>query len=614
MIRRKRVIIAFSVLVISVLFISIIQNSSSANNANFNEIETPKTSATLEDSEKIIVKEINREVNLTRYGLVYIFDNIEFENTGINPVSAVFIGVHNNYSDNLIYFEATGGKKQTLYVERQNLMLNEYEMIAIYFDSALKPQESKTIHFTHAYKDLLNYTGSSTKQLISFKGIVFPALPYRAEGSIKATFLIPESSTLEFSDDWGSISGEKITYNIDGLSVDHLEPLLDNIANKYTIGIIYSDLTISKLEYQEINRNIYISTWGIIQVQEEFLIQNDGVVDVNDLKLKIPGPAKNILVSDDLGEILGVVVDPESNYTHLKYKDLSIDLSENRVTLTPGSKFRFVLEYFLPFEKHFTLDWFRESIRMNLNPTYSDYLGKDETVRIIIDGSYSIDSYSILPDLIEYDEGRIVLIYNSEYLSPLESKLIVITYTIDIFEMLFRPIIFMLIIALLSSVYVIIAKSKKPEEIAGIFRKDMIPTMEIRQFCTLYEEKNALLVEIRDAEDNAKRKKIAKKKLKNIITTNSKKIQEIEQELFPFKEYLIQTNPTFENIVRKLDDLEAERISIKDSLALLETRYKRGRLPSRAAYLKLFDNFIRRQRKVDRSIDKLIQQLRSYLL
>ena len=115
-------------------------------------------------------------------------------------------------------------------------------------------------------------------------------------------------------------------------------------------------------------------------------------------------------------------------------------------------------------------------------------------------------------------------------------------------------------------------------------------------------------------EENAKRKKIAKKKLKNIITSNTKKIQEIEQEIIPFKDFLNQVNPTFENIVRKLDEFEAERISVKDSLALLETRYKRGRLPSRAAYLKLYDNFVRRQRKVDRSIDKLIQQLRSYLL
>ena len=271
-----------------------------------------------------------------------------------------------------------------------------------------------------------------------------------------------------------------------------------------------------------------------MQVKEEFLIQNKGVVDINDIYLKIPGPAKGTRIYDDLGEILGVVIDPETNYTHLEYKDVSIDLAENRVTIKPGTKFRFTIEYFLPFEKHMKFDWFRESIDIRLNPSHSEYLGKEETVKIVIDGCYSIDSYSIDPDSIEYDAGRIILIYESEYVSPLEEKDVIITFTIDIFEMMFRPIIFMLLIAIITSVYVFISKSKKTDEVAGLFRKDMIPSLEIRQFCTLYEEKNALLVEIREAEENAKRKKIAKKKLKNILTNNTKKIQEIEQEIIPF--------------------------------------------------------------------------------
>ena len=107
---------------------------------------------------------------------------------------------------------------------------------------------------------------------------------------------------------------------------------------------------------------------------------------------------------------------------------------------------------------------------------------------------------------------------------------------------------------------------------------------------------------------------MAKKKYKNILNKNNAKIDEIQNEVFPFKKTLIASGEVFENIVKRLDILEAERISVKDSLALLESRYKRGRLPSRAAYLKLSDNFLRRRKKIDRSIDKTIQQLRSYLL
>jgi hypothetical protein len=111
-----------------------------------------------------------------------------------------------------------------------------------------------------------------------------------------------------------------------------------------------------------------------------------------------------------------------------------------------------------------------------------------------------------------------------------------------------------------------------------------------------------------------RRKKIAKKNYKNILDKNTAKLDEIQQEVVPFKKILIEASINFETIIKKLDLLDAERISVNDSLKLLESRYKRGRLPSRAAYQKLFDDFKKRRRRIERTIDKLIQQLRSYLL
>ena len=107
---------------------------------------------------------------------------------------------------------------------------------------------------------------------------------------------------------------------------------------------------------------------------------------------------------------------------------------------------------------------------------------------------------------------------------------------------------------------------------------------------------------------------MAKKTYNNILSKNTLKIEQIKQELLPFKKVLMDTNETFENLIKKLDILDAERISVDDSLNLLETRYKRGRLPSKAAYEKLSTDFDRRRKKIDRTIDRIIQQLRSYLL
>jgi hypothetical protein len=172
----------------------------------------------------------------------------------------------------------------------------------------------------------------------------------------------------------------------------------------------------------------------------------------------------------------------------------------------------------------------------------------------------------------------------------------------------------MLVIFSITTTFVLISKSRKRKEDKTILQKELIPVHEIREYCSLYEEKNALIYEIRNAEEDAKRKKLAKKNFTNILNKNTLKIEEIDREIIPFKNLIMEASPTFERFIRRLDELDAERISVKDSLDLLDARYKRGKLPSKAAYMKLLDDFIRRRRKIDRSLDKIIQQLRSYLL
>ncbi|MFX0075255.1 MAG: hypothetical protein ACFE96_07425, partial [Candidatus Hermodarchaeota archaeon] len=159
-----------------------------------------------------------------------------------------------------------------------------------------------------------------------------------------------------------------------------------------------------------------------------------------------------------------------------------------------------------------------------------------------------------------------------------------------------------------------IIKTRKRAEDISEYKKESIPTSEIREFCSLYEEKNALILEIRKAEEETKRKKIAKKTYKNLLSKNTAKIEQIKDEIIPFKKILMETSDTYSNVIKKLDVLDAERISVNDSINLLESRYKRGKLPSKAAYQKLSDDFFNRRKKIDRTIDKYIQQLRSYLL
>ncbi len=588
-----------------------------------NEFEIPQLSGNLEGADNILITQLIRRTNLSTTGLINIIDKLVILNENDNPINSILIGIPLRDSSNLIYINAIGQTKNTLLTERSYGILGSYEMIIIYFDSPLLPSQETTIKFMQTYTNLLSYEIAELEgglnQLIHFNGLLFPILPYRSEGNIKSIYIIPtqaELHTRKQFNSMGNLVGGNVVYDLEtSLSINHLDPFLENLNENNETTVSIKTLQLTGLEIEKINREIFISPWGIIKNTEEVTIENVGIIGVALFSVNIPVDAKNVKIYDDLGELFGDIV---NSPTDSSKKVLSIRLSgtvdSNRVSLTPNSKFKFFIEYNLPHEQYVSYNWLQQSISINLLMTNYDFLIHEQTTKVVIEGCGTIDYTSSPPEAIFKTVGTRILVYSSETVSPYEKKIILFTFTVDIFDLVLRPTIFIMIIAFLSSIFVLIIKTRKREEDESVFKKEFIPTSEIREFCSLYEEKNALVLEIRNAESEVKRKKRAKKTYKSLLTKNTAKIDQIKEEILPFKKILMETSDTYDNIIKKLDILDAERISVNDSLNLLESRYKRGKLPSKAAYQKLSSDFFNRRRKIDRKIDKYIQQLRSYLL
>ena len=588
-----------------------------------NEIETPQLSGNLEGAENILIPLLIRRTNLSISGLINIIDRLTILNQNSNPINSILIGIPLSDSSNLIYINAMGQTANTLLTERSHGVMGSYEMINIYFESPLLPSQETTITVKQTYKNLLSYEYTvleeGENQLIHFNGLLFPILPYRVEGNVKSIYKIPpfaELHTQKLIEGMGQVTQDNVLYDLaQSVDINHLDPFLENLNENNETTVSLKTLQFTGLEIEKINREIFISPWGIIKNTEEVTIENVGAIPVYWFSLNIPADAKNVRIYDDLGELLGVI---EKSEVDNSKKVLTIQLSgttdSNRVSLTPGSKFKFFIEYNLPHEQYVSYNWLQQSISINLLMTNYDFLVHGQTTNVVIEGCGSIDYTSSPPEAIFKTVGTRTLVYSSENVSPYEKKPILFTFTIDIFDLILRPIIFIMIIAFLSSIFVLIIKTRKREEDESVFQKEFTHTSEIREFCSLYEEKNALVLEIRKAENEAKRKKIVKKEYKNLLAKNTAKIDQIKEEILPFKKILMETSDTYDNIIKKLDILDAERISINDGLKLLESRYKRGKMPSKAAYQKLSDDSFNRRKKIDRTIDKYIQQLRSYLL
>ncbi|MFX1238319.1 MAG: hypothetical protein ACFFAS_14285 [Promethearchaeota archaeon] len=607
----RYLIIGFIILIVGVSFICASTNNYSSNDNNIYE---PRVSADVGGMNDVIFTNISRKAELGKYGIVNIEDYLEFQNNHHDPITCIFVGLSPNFSRNLIYHNAISGDNSgSLLIERASFKSNGYEMIAIYLDSPLNPGQKTSVIYSQSYKDLIAYNEYYSDQQTVFSGSVFPIIPYKAEGSIISRYY---SSSPPYSDGFGVDDSETNITTFDfknyvpasGPKPSYLEAFSENLDEQqnFTVGTL--ETRYSKLEIGDLNREILISPWGIIKVTENFEIQNNGLITIKYIPMRIPTSAFSVSLTDYLGEISGTTIEDGEIGITFTY-------SSNRPAITPGSKMKVTLSYYLPFHEHSSVNWFQESVKLDLLTTTFDYLVKDQTIKVRIEGCQSVDYYSVNPDSIQKSQGDIISTYYSDYVSPMETKTVLFTYTISILDLSIRPIVFMLFIIVLSSTFVILSKRiKKKDRESYVLGQEILPIRDIREYCSLCEEKNALILEIRMLDENLRRKKIAKKKYNSVVENSLKKIEEIEAEITPFKNTLKEIGPIFENIIRKIDILDAERVSINDSINLLDVRYKQGKLPSRAAYQKLADGFLKRRRKIDRNYDKLIQQLRSYIL
>lgn len=617
---RKRSQIILLIGVLSFIFIfQYFNNNSEFQYQDQNKIEIPIHSSSLEGIDNIHITELIRRTNLSATGLINLIDKLTILNKNDNPINSILIGVPLKESSDLIYIDAQSESKNSLTIKRSYGVLGNYEMIIIYFDVPLLPSQDTTIFVKQSYINKVTYNVAELEegrnQIIQYDGLLFPILPYRCEGDVKSYYLVP-TDTLEHTykqfEGMGELIGGNILYDLQqSLNINHLDPFLTNLHENNLTYVAIKTLQFTGLEVEKIDRKIFISPWGIIKNTEEIIIKNVGAIEASTVSINIPKTAKNVKVYDELGELDGAVENSELDDSK---KILTVALYQNRVPIIPDSVFKFFLEYNLPHEEHVSYNWFQQSVSLNLLTTTYDFVVNQQTTKISIEGCGTIDYVSSPPEAIYASGGTKILVYSSEYVSSIEKNFILFTYSVDVFDLIFRPIIFMMIIGFLSSMFVLIIKTRKRTEDVSVFKREFVPTNEIREFCSLYEEKNALILEIRKAENEIKRKKMAKKTYKNLLTKNTIKIDQIKDEILPFKKTLMEISETYNNIIKKLDVLDAERTSVNDALNLLESRYKRGKLPSKAAYQKLSDNYFNRRRKIDRTIDKYIQQLRSYLL
>ncbi|MHA1731047.1 MAG: hypothetical protein ACTSU5_03850 [Promethearchaeota archaeon] len=559
--------------------------------------------ASVESWDNAEMTDLSRHVDINEYGVVTVMDTYTIKNDGVDSLgSFVVLETRAQAENSTVYrsFNMKSGESCGFqFLARE---LNGYRQLLVLFPDPVGPEETITFTYTHVLRGLVSVSGTETSQDFVLETILFPPTVLDC-GVSTATFVFPKDSDITSSSPESTTDNENIlTYNYNNITKFTTTPA----------RFEYSYTTSTILQLQSLDREISVDTWGHLSVAEYHVIQNLGTVSVSSFVIQIPEDASSVQLSDDLGGISGFSVESDANADGTK--NVTINLKSNRAEIGGGTYFRYNLAYNLPLDENFQSSWYTHAFEINSYLSKYQFLGTHETTKIILIGGDEVLSVEPEPDQIISVGNNIALVYESDYVSALHEKDVRVLFKVDPYQVLLRPLLFIFLLAVISTGYVVLRKGMKRGREFGILEDLEIPKRELREFVKLYEEKNALILEMDTVSEDIRRKKVRKKQGVRALKEAQSKIKEVEFEIAPLKDVLLLSDPRIVKILDRLEYLETERVSLKDSIKLLEQRYRRGKLQSRASFERLRDDLNKRIEKIQKTVDRSVSELKGFLV
>lgn len=545
-----------------------------------------------------------RDIEFGIYGITTIRDTLRLINNASSPISYLYYCIEQTYFDKMNYIDAKTGGGSSLAIQESLNSLNGQKTYIIYLNTPIVPGETATVVVTSAFSNILVLGGSYTTQLCDFVINIIPHIPYEIV-SLRVNIIAPDGASLSVFNPEGTTQGSTSKY----YDRTNLAPFtVETVSGEYT----YSTNTV--IEMVSLNRIIEVNPWGFIKITEQHFINNTGNLQVNSYSWTVPKDTLNITAKDNIGYISGISLTSTVNKDQ-KTKNVTMNLVSNRSPLSPKTGHIYTVEYFLPLENYYFKTIHNSGLRIDINLLMADFLIKSQITQVYLYAGSKIISSSLNINGIGYDQDSLVLTFIDSNVNKLESKILYIEYQEDGFLLIFRPFIISLILFGVLLFYVTYRnKTKKESDEEAVILKEKVPVNEIREFISLYEEINAIRIDIQKLDEDVVKKKIARKQYYKNRKVLEDKLKESQDEIKDFKKSLLNAGGKIAQFIQTLDVKEAELIANDDSIKAHEEKYKKGKLPSKNAYLTLKDQMIKQSEKTQNQIDKIINELKAFLL
>lgn len=549
------------------------------------------TSSPLTPSTSLLTIDIQRTTSTGPFGVAHIADAFTVINNGTAASSTLDFGFLRIYRNDFYYVEAKDDLGRTLTIDADVNSTSDFYWLRVHFAHQLESNRTYKFTVTSVFGNLIKMVSTG----LEYNFTAAPVLTQDARVA-NVTFLATQDSAF--------VVVPNSTYS--SVRVGGF-PALANIYEPwkaYSRDFFYApfrSVTQQFLNLQYAERDIIIGEAGSISLKDSYALYNPSIALSGGITLTLPDGANNIMAYDAVGALFASPQNPGAPY--------QVTISPRYATFKGTESFNFTLTYDLPPSEYLKqMNWWGSyNLTLPLFGDNEDLLIPAATVRIITPTGVSLGTIKLPPQSpvtppfdVSQDQKTITL----QAITNMNNLTFGVTFTYVPFASALQilPWVFALEIVVFAAV--IINKYRRGPAVAV-----PVPVARLREFVSLYDERIALSRELIAMEEDVSRGSLVKHEFRRRSKVIELRLSEINKSLMEVKSELRTITPRYDELIRRIDNAEAEAEGSRASVAQVRNQYRMGKI-TREAYETVANDINKRIDRAEEIVETILITLR----
>ena len=552
---------------------------------------TPLQASSASTSASPLTIDIQRTTSTGAFGVAHITDAFTVINNGTVATSTLDFGFLRIYRNNFYYVEAEDNLARKLTIDADVNSTSDFFWLRVHFANQLETNRTYKFTVTSVFGNLIHPVSTG----LEYNFTAAPVLTQDARVA-NVTFLATQDSTF--------VVIPNSTYS--SVRVGGF-PALANVYKPwkaYSREFFYApfrSVTQQFLNLQYAERDIIIGQGGSLSVKDTYALYNPSIALSTGITLTLPNGSNNVMAYDIVGALFASPQNPSAPY--------QVTISPRYSTFRGSETFNFTLTYDLPPSQYLkqTNWWGGYNLTLPLFSDNEDLLIPNVTVRIITPTGISLGTLQLPPQSpvtppfeVAQDQKTIEL----HAITDMNNLTFGLTLNYLPFASAVQilPWIFGLELAVFAAV--IINRYRRGPAVAV-----PVPVARLREFVSLYDERIALSRELIAMEEDVNRGSLVKHEFRRRSKVIELRLDEINRSLMEVKSELRTISPRYDELIRRIDNAEADAEGSRASAAQVRSQYRAGKI-TREAYETVANDINKRIDRTEETVETILITLR----